>query len=184
LFYRKFENIFGKAACSYNIHVFSHLTRVRQLGPLTSTSAFAFEDLYGLLQRCYQSGTTSTGKQAFQNYFLKKLSSHQCEKNISFSSKQTAKQNDQLILTNEKKWYKIVKILTDSKYLAVEIKTQVFKKKLEKTQITLDFSLVGVWTCEKVTYDVETYISLDCIIAKGILVNKLLIEVPLKVLRE
>ena len=183
IFYRKFESMYGKASCSYNIHVFSHLTKLRALGPLTTTSAFAFEDLYGILQRCYQSGTSSTGKQAFQNYFLKKLTFHQCEKTISFSCKQTKKRQDGIVCTEDGKWYNIVKVFSPDMFVAREIKTGKFTQPIGNNFMALDFSLVGVWKYLSIS-NFETNINKDDIIAKGTQVGDLLIEVPFNVLRE
>jgi len=77
--YTNFGKVFGVPNCSYNVHLFLHILRVRQLGPLTSSSAFAFEDHYGPLIRGLRAGTMSTGLQALQNAFLRYQAGHSCQ---------------------------------------------------------------------------------------------------------
>ncbi len=55
-----------------NIHTFSHLLESRRRsGPVHQTSTETFESMYAVLRKCYRAGTRNTGKQAFENYYLK-----------------------------------------------------------------------------------------------------------------
>ncbi len=80
LFYRCFIKGFCKQKTekqkalrpTINLHTFSHLLESRRRsGPVHKTSTEAFESMYGVLRRCYRPGTRNTGKQAFENFYIK-----------------------------------------------------------------------------------------------------------------
>ncbi len=78
LFYKKYMTGFctntkvkAKKA-TINIHVMAHLLESRRrTGPLHLTSAEPFESLYAVLRRCFRAGTRNTGKQIFENYYMR-----------------------------------------------------------------------------------------------------------------
>ncbi len=78
LFYKKYMTGFctktkvkAKKA-TINIHVMVHLLESRRrTGPLHLTSAEPFESLYAVLRRCFRAGTRNTGKQIFENYYMR-----------------------------------------------------------------------------------------------------------------
>ena len=100
-FYKLYEKLFGGSNCTYSVHVLCcHLLQIRELGPLTETSAFKFESFYGEIRNSFTPGTPSTLKQMFENVLLKRsLSAHSCEKSIYLSNYDTALQSNSLFYT-------------------------------------------------------------------------------------
>lgn len=94
-----YEKTLGPKACVYNVHIFHHLLRVRQLGPLTLTSAYPYEDHYSSFKKSYCLGTASTGLQAMRNLNLALLAGHKCKRTFNFSTKETSKIDDSVIYT-------------------------------------------------------------------------------------
>ena len=121
-FYIIYETIFGSINCSYSTHVLcSHLPQIRQLGPLTETSAFKFESFYGEIRNSFYPGTPSTLKQIFENILLKRaLCRHSCEKDIYLSNYDTALECNSLVYTyinDEYNFYKILDVIDDVEIL-------------------------------------------------------------------
>lgn len=114
-FYKLYEKLFGATNCTYSTHVLcSHLLQIRQLGPLTETSAFKFESFYGEIRNSYVPGTPSTLKQIFENIILKRtLANHACEKSIYLSNYDTALQCNSLVYTYENDNYKMFKVIDE-----------------------------------------------------------------------
>ena len=76
--YDLYEQLFGATNCTYSIHVVcSHLMQIRNTGPLTERSAFAFESFYGELRRSFVTGMPSTLKQMMQTVYLRRNLNHQ-----------------------------------------------------------------------------------------------------------
>lgn len=101
-FVRLFEMVFGKFNCTYSVHQVLHLDLVRAKGPLTETSAFTFEALFGLIRRCFKPGTPNPIKQAFEKIYMKDLKSHCCKRGLSIVSR-TKKQK--AVRTNDSLFY-------------------------------------------------------------------------------
>lgn len=112
-FYKLFEKTFGVTNCAYSLHVLCcHLLQIRQLGPLTETSAFLFESFYGELRNSFVPGTPAPLKQILENVFLKRaITPHSCEKSIYLTNYDTAKQSNSLIYTYEKDNINMYKVL-------------------------------------------------------------------------
>ena len=110
--YILYEHVYGVENCTYSIHVlFSHLMKIRVLGPLTETSAFKFESFYGELRESFATGTVSPLKQILQNVYLKRaLAFHSCQKPIEFSNKDTNLTCNSLIYTTENESTNVFKI--------------------------------------------------------------------------
>ncbi len=77
-FYKEFEKGFNDLKAikvqktPINVHTFAHLLESRRrTGPLYQTSAEPFESMYAVLRRCYRVGTRNTGKQAFENHYMR-----------------------------------------------------------------------------------------------------------------
>ena len=104
-YYTKYEKIMGASNCTYSVHLIcSHLLQMREKGPLTSHSAFPFEEFYSQLRHSFCPGTISPLKQMVQNVLLKKtLASHKCERSIYLSPKDTVLENNSQIYCFEKK---------------------------------------------------------------------------------
>ncbi len=92
--YKGYEAAFGKQNCSYNTHTFSHVRKVRELGPLSETCAYAFEGHYNHLKKSYRPGTASTGKQALSNMLVAARHGHACAKKNVVTGKVTRKIDD------------------------------------------------------------------------------------------
>ena len=121
-FYKIYEKIFGPVNCSYSIHVLCcHLPQIRQLGPLTETSAFKFESFYGEIRNCFFPGTPNTLKQIFERVMLKRsLGTHSCQKDICLSNYDTAMECNSLVYTyidDEFYFYKIIDPIEDDEIL-------------------------------------------------------------------
>ena len=114
-FYKLYEKTFGVSNCSYSIHtLISHLLQLRQLGPLTETSAFVFESFYGEIRNSFYPGTPSIIKQILETIMLKRsLSGHVCEKSVYLSNYETARQNNSLVYTYVDGKYNIYKIIDE-----------------------------------------------------------------------
>ena len=115
-FYKLYEKLFGPSNCTYSIHVLCcHLLQLRQLGPLTETSAFKFESFYSEIRNAFTPGTPGTLKQIFENILLKRsLSGHTCEKSIHLSNYDTAVQCNSLFYTyinDDVHMYKVLDVI-------------------------------------------------------------------------
>jgi hypothetical protein len=109
-FYITYQRLFSQRACTYNVHAFSHLKKIREFSPLTSVSAFPFEDMYGSLRKCFAVGTTSVGLQAFENYANRIYAGHSCRKVASYRASSTLKRCDSLIMTNGMRFWQIEEV--------------------------------------------------------------------------
>ena len=111
-FYQLYQKLFGVRNCTYSIHVLtSHLLQIRNLGPLTETSAFRFESFYAELRNAFQPGTVSPIKQMMQSVLLKRqLSKHVCCENVYLRVKDTALECNSLIYTYEDNAHSVYKI--------------------------------------------------------------------------
>ena len=95
--YVLYEATFHEENCVFNVHTFSHILQVRDLGPLTATSAVRFEDQYQHLKNAYTAGTVSTGLQALKNLYVAIGSRHSCKKRVEFQGRKTSRVNDRLV---------------------------------------------------------------------------------------
>ena len=67
MFYKLYTELYGPTNCTYNTHVVcTHLIEMRFHGPLTFTSAFAFESFYGEIRNAFIPGTQSPLTQIFK----------------------------------------------------------------------------------------------------------------------
>ena len=183
-FYKMYEQTFGQANCSYSIHVLCcHLLQIRQLGPLTETSAFKFESFYGEMRNCFTPGTPSTLKQIFENVLLKRaLCPHYCEKSPHITNYDTSMQCNSLVYTyiNDKvNMYKVTDI--NDKVLICNPQGKFFSEFPETPE--LNWSSVGVFTkgarsTESVKVDPKL------IAGKVLQVGSFLITCPNNVLKE
>ena len=185
IFYKLYEKLFGAINCSYNTHVFcSHLPEIRAHGPLTETSAFAFESFYGEMKNCFVPGTVSPLKQIFTNVLLKRaLSKHCCELPIHYSDHETSLENDTLIYVwqfNEHNMYKNFEITEDGDFKCHKI----VKSEYEFDDLPLPWKCVGLF--ELVEVDETSNVTIERINVSGkvLLVNNLLITCPNNILRE
>lgn len=183
-FYILYEQLFGIQNCTYSVHVVSsHLINMRSLGPLTETSAFAFEAFYSELRHAFQPGTVSVVKQMLQNVLLKRmLSNHVCSETIYLSEKDTALECNSLIYIYE-----------DSKHIVYKIKSIVndiltcnqmgnHELDLPNTHM-LNWSSVGVYRKGGLS-SLDVTVNRKNVCGKVMKVDNYLITCPNNILRE
>ena len=186
-FYTLFERSYGQKNCSYSIHTFvSHLLRIRGDNPLTSTSAFMYENYYSEMKNLFEAGTQSPLKQILENTLMKRIfEPHYCCKPITFSCyKDTGLENNSLIYifnsNKEHTFYKIIGINNDGTFKCQE--QGKFKYESELTP-ELNWSSVGVYNIGPSASNV-TNVRKERIHGKLIKVDKFLITCPNNVLTE
>ena len=145
-FYKLYEKIFGPSNCSYNTHIICcHLLEMRHHGPLTFTSAFAFESFYGEIRNSFVPGTPATLKQIFKKILLKRaITPHKCENSIYYSDHETNMENNTLIYCYKDLTHKFYKICKVGKYHVI-CQPQGRRKKTFTELSSFDFSKVGVY---------------------------------------
>ena len=112
-FYKNFESVYGKHNCSYSVHIVSsHILQIKGDKPLTSKSAFKYENFYGEMRNLFQAGTISPSKQVLENCYMKRqLEHHKCEKTIFFYVPKKGKENNSLVYyVDEKSEYMFFRI--------------------------------------------------------------------------
>ena len=183
-FYKLYEKTFGALNCTYSTHVFcSHLFQLRQLGPLTETSAFKFESFYGEMRNSFQPGTPSSLKQIFENILLKRsLSKHTCEKPIYLSNYETARQNNALVYTYTNDCHQIYKVIDENEDEVICHPQGTFECKFPETP-ELCWSSVGVFMKGALSDEIVK-ISHKSIKGKVLKVGIHLITCPENVLKE
>ena len=115
--YQVYEGEFGSAACSFNIHAFSHLLENRRFGRQHEISTEAFESAYGMIQLSYHPGTRAIGKQILEHMLMRLLKrrSHNCEYTLKFGRFKAGKRYDDSIVCDERwNFYKVIEVHRDS----------------------------------------------------------------------
>ncbi len=107
--YVAFEKAFSVDQCTYNPHCFTHLSKVRALGPLSETSALRYEDHYNIIKKSYRAGTPSLGTQALQTSLLSTMIGHRCKPTYLLRSRVTSRVEDRYVYLNDGRMY----MLTD-----------------------------------------------------------------------
>ena len=183
-FYKIYEKLFGYSNCTYSIHVLCcHLLQLRELGPLTDTSAFKFESFYGEIRNSFTPGTPSSLKQIFEKIFLKRaLCKHSCEKSTLISNYETAYQSNSLVYTytnDSFNIYNVIDIQDDEITCHPQGK---FSCHFENTP-ELSWSKVGVFKKGASSKDIVN-IPKNTIAGKVLKVGSYLITCPDNVLKE
>ena len=179
-----FEKLFGQQNCSYNVHIVSsYLLSIRHHGPLTFTSAFAFESFYGEMRNNFVPKTISPLKQIMQNILMKrKLAPHVCKPPIFLSNYTTSLEDNSLIYTykhGEHYLYEIVEV-QETELICKEI--DKIRHKFTETQ-NLNWSTVGVFKRGNTSSNTVTMQRTD-VKGKLIAVQELLITCPNNILQE
>ena len=183
-FYQSYQQLYGVKNCSYSIHVVaSHILLMRALGPLTESSAFAFESFYGELRQSFQPGSVSVVKQMMQNILLKRiLSNHVCSESIYFSEKDTALECNSLIYVyknDEHLIYKIISIENDTLTC-----NQMGNHSVDFPNTDmLNWDSVGVYRKGGLS-SIDVMIEKENVSGKVIKVDKYLLTCPNNILRE
>ena len=163
--------------------MYSHLVEIRAHGPLTLTSAFAFESFYGEMRKCYVPETNSPLKQIMQKVLLKRiLSHHTCQNSLFLSDYETSRENNSLVYMYKHSTYHLYQIIqVEEKTLEckiIEKEDCVFKEMKD-----INWSSVGVFkrgeTSSSTVILDKKYVS-----GKLIAIQNLLITCPQNVLCE
>ncbi len=99
--YRNYHKEFTSNNMRYNVHLMSHLDRIRVHGPFSEISAFPFEGSFAASSRAQRPGTSCVGMQAMRQSYLRPREGHKCEKTIRIRSDTTSRTDDTLIFTTE-----------------------------------------------------------------------------------
>lgn len=183
-FYILYEQLFGEVNCSYNTHVVScHLVEMRYHGPLTFTSAFAFESFYGEIRNSFVPGTPSPLKQIFKEILMKRILSHHCcENSIYFSDHTTPLENNTLIYCFKDLTHTFYKIKEVHKNYLVCVKLGKKEKKFPELH-QFNFSHLGIYE-KGLESDDLVKIKIEKVDGKALEVLDLFITCPNNVLRE
>jgi hypothetical protein len=178
-FYHLFHKLYKSQACSYNIHVYSHLAILRHHGPLTTTSAFRFESFLAVLKESFHVGTPNVTKQIFENLFLSMaVKGHVCHPSLKIKTKETNRTDDTLLRAYNK-WYKAVGE-NDDGILCKTINTEAAYFEL-KSGISVNFGHVGVFCDLGIGGQAECAIPLKDVTGKGIRVGEYIVYCPYNV---
>lgn len=156
-----------------------------QTGPLTDTSAFPFEASFAHVKKSYQEGTTSMGKQCFQNLYLRlQEGDHRCKMAMRFRTKTTELTDDTMIYlynaeTGKHKFYKVKDTsMQETGYIECrEIMTS------QLIMYNMDLSDIGVYK-KHLEYGPTITIDVKYIAGKAIDDGENLHTIPLNVLRD
>ena len=185
-FYKNFESVYGKKNCSYSIHVFpSHVLQIRGDQPLTSRSAFKYENFYSEMKNLFQPGTIAPAKQVLQNCYMKRqLEQHNCEKSIFFDVQKRGKEDNSLIYyvddNAEYQFFRIIKINDNGTFTCNPQGRYEFKFDLVKD---LKWEKVGVFKVGPYSSQ-EIVVPRNKIEGKVLKVNDYFLTCPNNVLRE
>lgn len=183
-FYQLYEQLYGAKNCTYSIHTLAaHLPKIRELGPLTETSAFSFESFYAELRKSFQPGTNSVVKQMFQNVLLKRiLSKHVCRETIFLREKDTAMESNSLIYVFEDNTHVIYKIKSIDNDMLLCNQLGNHPIEFENTSM-LNWASVGVYRKGGLSSE-DVVVNKNRVAGKVMKVEKYLITCPNNILRE
>lgn len=189
-FYSLFEKCFGTYNCTYSIHVFCHILRIRGDEPLTERSAFKYESFYSEMKHLFHPGTSSPLKQILSNTIMKrKLEYHSCYKPIKYEPVKVPNkglENNSMIYifndcTAEHDFFNIMNVNEDGSF-------ECAKQGRYKYDCTLtpeiNWSSVGVYKMGPSNTNTQKRIEISEIHGKVIKVKNLLITCPINVLHE
>ena len=185
-FYKNYESVYGTNNCTYSIHVIAcHILQIRGDEPLTSSSAFKFENFYSELRNLFQPGTISPSKQILRNCYMKRLlENHNCEKSIKFDTEKKGKEcNSRIYCIDENKelqFFNIIKKNDNGSFTCNPQGRHIFKSELTKD---LKWENVGVFKVGPYA-DEEVIITRKNICGKVLKVKDFFITCPNNVLRK
>ncbi len=99
--YVAYEKAFSVDQCTYNSHNFTHLKKVRDLGPLSETSALLYEDHYNVIKKSYRAGTPALGTQALQTSLLATMIGHRCKPTYMLTLRNTLRVEDRYVYLSD-----------------------------------------------------------------------------------
>ncbi len=163
LWYHKFQYTFGPLNMRYNVHLFSHLERIRVHGPFSEISAFGFEGSFAASGRAQHVGTSSIGLQSMRHSYMRPMQGHSCAKKITFSTKTTARRQDDLI-HSENSCFQLAEDPTPQDTFLKVRKIKVTTYFAPGSQ-QLDFTTVGVFQ-HVATSETLQYLRRDHVVGK------------------
>lgn len=90
--YHQYAKLFKNFNCTYNTHVMlAHLDVIRQMGPLTKTSAFRAEGNYSSTRRHLRPGVTCSGRHIMRKKHIAAKVNHCCKRTITVSPHATGR---------------------------------------------------------------------------------------------
>lgn len=181
-FLKMHEAVYGKANCTYNLHAFSHFARLRKLGNLNHYSAVLYESSYSPLLRAFVAGTTSIGKQAFENLYIRKKR-HRCVKRLRVNPKTTSCVDDSILYKDEE-FFKVINLDNDVATCLRMVCTEYSCSSEMRPRNLLDWDLVHVFDCDGETTGPEVQINVSEFTGKGILCRGVMTLIPTYVLFE
>ena len=166
MFCRQYEVMFSEGSMSYNMHAIQHLPLVRNLGPLTDTSTFCFEDYFSELKRSFSPGTPSIGKQILNSFFFRRCQekSHKCKKKILYNPSSSSS-SDSIIYSNGSFFSIRTPIESGKGFMCKRLKTDILmcpNSNLNFSDV-LSYKLIG-------EYPQDELVRVDQIEGKGIVV--------------
>ena len=185
-FYKNYEAVYGPKNCTYSIHLIAnHILQIKGNKPLTSKSAFKYENFYSELRNLFQPGTISPSKQILTNCYMKRqLENHNCEKSIFYDTEKSGRENNSLIYimneNNEYELFNIIEIIDENNFLCNP--QGKFEYKCDQLK-ELNWSNVGVFQVGPYSEE-EIVIQRKNIAGKVLKINGVFITCPNNVLRE
>ena len=117
-FYSTYCDVFGRSACTSNVHALMHLKAFRdKCGHLAGISAYKYEASYGVLRRLYQAGCESPGLQAIRGAYQRISVGHHCRKKLKFRVQDTGKRADSLMYTRDGSIWRVKEINHEQRML-------------------------------------------------------------------
>ena len=189
-FEKKYIQYFSSYHMVYNCHIIQHFEELRKAGPLTTTSAFACESMFGRFLQGITPGTFSIGTQGTERVLYNyNASHHRCQKKITFKErKRETKCDDSLVYIADESGYKVWQIISsnqaEKKAKCKRIKVKRYMARMPGVQgHELDFSDIGVYINLGVT-DQEVEFSFNVFDGKCIKIKHLIVTLPRHVLLE
>ncbi len=167
LLYEQFEDAFGKGACSFNWHAFSHMREIRQCGKSSQISTEPYESAYGEVQVAYKSGTRNIALQIVNNMLIKRINHREgkgCRNSLAIEPRtKDLRYNDSIVLDEQYNYYQVVKVEND--LMAVrKMKTGHWTSPVDSN---LPMKFAGVFSYEG-TMDEEILLRREDVKGKGI----------------
>lgn len=179
------QKCFGKKNQTYNMHLVSHLHRIREKAPLNKFSAFRFEHFYGIMKMTYNPNTMSIGKQAMIAQQRRNHDKHQCRKSLKLGTRRNPRIDNSMVYTA----YGVYKLTDVSTRFADGFvyghKFITNRSTITIKGMTVPLDEIGIYDCD-ISKDIDrerfARIKVDNILGKVIAVEGKLICIPKEIL--
>ncbi len=165
--YELFEDEYGKGACTFNWHNFSHMPEIIERATTPQMSTESFESAYGRVQKSYVSGTRNIGKQITINMILRGIMHREgpkCGNHLAMEPFKDLRRNDSIIIDDNLDYYE-VKATSEDNVCVARINTE---KWCCPQDPTIPMHLVGVFKYVGVD-ESTTLVPRDNFCGKGLL---------------